>query len=138
MTSNDIHWLTIKQTVNLQEHKCVKVKKILRCNSETIPSSNEDKHYVLVIQILILSERMNFNPCRCISVTPSSNFFGLVVHKNINLNSWDSSLLLYLTNSYSCLSYNLCRCIMQVYISDSFLQFLWIGCLQKHQFKFMR
>ena len=53
----------IKQTVSLQKHKCVKVKKILRCNSETIPNFNRDKHYVLVIRTLIMSGRLNSNPC---------------------------------------------------------------------------
>ena len=98
-----IYW-RIKQTVSLQEHKCVKVKKILRCKSETIPNFNRDKHYVLVIRTLIMSGRMNSDPCRCILMIPCSNFFWLVVRKNINLNSWDSSLLPHLTNFYSCQS----------------------------------
>ena len=94
-----IDW-PIKQTISLQEHKCVKIKKLLRSKSETIPSFNKDKHYVLVIRTLMMSGHMNSNPCSCILVTP--NFFGLVVRVNINLNLRDISLLLHPTNSYSC------------------------------------
>ena len=86
-----IDW-PIKQTVSLQEHKCLKVKNILRCDYKTIPSFNRDKHYILVIRTLIMSGRLNSNPYMCILVTPPPiSWIGCP--KNINLNSWDNSLL---------------------------------------------
>ena len=99
-----VHTIHCSDIILKQEQKCIKVKKILRWKFETIPSFNRYKHYVLVIWTLIMLGRLNSNPCRCILVTHFSNFFGLIVRKNINLNSWDSSLLPHPTNSYSCQS----------------------------------